>query len=277
LASVGIDSLAIPPGGSTVWASDYAFGVSDDLLLLNPTSGAVNFVVGIGGALAFSPNGSVLYAYGPGALTAFEAASLTPIASAPAGQLTNIGQVIPSPDGKRLYMSVNYVSGIANDSPVLFSQGEIRILDAATLKYSGAIYVAAGMGALALSPDGSTLLFTSNAGRVYSVSTTTFELTGTIDFKPANGLLNSLAISPDGTTAYVADSVNNLLMSANLNTQTQTATISVGAYPSPIAVTPDGTQVWVATLAALDVVNVATGQVGTIALHGEPSAIVFAQ
>jgi len=90
-------------------------------------------------------------------------------------------------------------------------------------------------------------------------------------------LLSSLAISPDGTTAYVADSVNNLLMSANLNTQTQTATISVGAYPSPIAVTPDGTQVWVATLASLDVVNVATGQVGTIALHGEPSAIVFAQ
>jgi YVTN family beta-propeller protein len=277
LASVGIDSLAIPPGGSRVWASDYAFGVSDDLLLLNPADGAVNFVAGIGGALAFSPNGSVLYTYGPGALTAYDAASLKRIASAPAGQLTNIGQVIPSPDGTRLYMSVTYVSGIANGSPVLFPQGEIRILDAATLKYTGAFSVDLGMGAMALSPDGSTLLFTSNLGRLYSVSTTTFALTGTIDFKPANGLLNSLALSPDGTTAYVADSVNNLLLSANLSSQTQTASIPVGAYPSTTAVTPDGTQVWVATLAALDVVNVATGQVGTIALPGEPSAIVFAQ
>jgi YVTN family beta-propeller protein len=277
LASVGIDSLAIPPGGSTVWASDYAFGTTDDLLFLNPANGAVNFVVGIGGALAFSPTGTVAYVYNPGALTAYNAASLMPLGSAYAGQLTNIGQVIPSPDGKRLYMSVSYVSGIPTDGPVLFSSGEIRILDAATLKYTGAFNVQLGMGTMALTPDGSALLFTSNLGRLYSISTTTFQVTGTIDFKPANGLLGGLALSPDGATAYVADSVNNLLMSANLSTQTQTATIPVGAYPSPIAVTPDGTQVWVATLAGLDVVTVATGEVGNIALPGEPSAIVFAQ
>jgi YVTN family beta-propeller protein len=276
LASVGIDSLAIPPGGSTVWASDYAYAFTDDLVFLNPSSGAVNFVVGIGGALAFSPNGTVLYAYNPGALTAYDAATLSPLAQAPAGQLTNIGQVIPSPDGKRLYMSVTYVSGVPNN-PVVFTQGEIRVLDAATLKYTGAFNVALGMGAMALTPDGSTLLFTSNAGRVYSVSTTTFELTGTIKLQPANGLLSALAVSPNGTTAYVADSVNNLLMAAELSTQTQTATISVGAYPSPIAITPDGTHAWVATLSGLDVVDVTTGEVGTIALPGEPSAIVFAQ
>jgi len=68
-----------------------------------------------------------------------------------------------------------------------------------------------------------------------------------------------------------------LVMAANLSTQKQTTTIPVGAYPSPIAITPDGTQVWVATLTGLDVVNVTTGEVGSIALPGEPSAIVFTQ
>ena len=277
LASVGIDSLAIPPGGSTVWASDFALGDTNELLFLNPANGAINFLVGIGGAVAFSPSGLVVYAYNPGAVTAFDAASLKFLGSAPAGQLTNIGQVIPSPDGKRLYMSVSYVSGVPKQGPVLFSSGEIRILDAATLRYTGAFNVSLGMGAMALSPDGSTLLFTTNLGRLYSISTKTFEVTGTIDFTPANGLLSSLAISPDGTTAYVADSVNNLVMAANLSTQTQTTTTPVGAYPSPIAITPDGTQLWVATLAGLDVVDVTTGEVGTIALPGEPSAIVFSQ
>ena len=138
LASVGINSLAIPPGGSTVWASDYAFGVTDDLLFLNPANGALQFVVGVSGALAFSPSGAVVYLYSPGRLTAYEAASLSPIGSAPAGQLTNIGQVIPSPDGKRLYMSVSYVSGNPDERLVLFPAGEIRVLDAATLKYTGA-------------------------------------------------------------------------------------------------------------------------------------------
>jgi YVTN family beta-propeller protein len=277
LGSVGINSLAISPGGNTVWASDYAFGGTEDVLFLNPTNDEVNFVAGIGGALAFSPNGAVAYAYNPAALTAYDAASLSPLGSAPAGQLTNIDQVIPSPDGKRLYMSVSYVSGIVKDGLELFSPGEVRVLDAATLKYTGAFYVASGMGAMALTPDGSTLIFTSNAGRVFSISTTTFRLTGSIDFKPANGLLNGLALSPDGTTAYVADAVNNLLLVANLSSQSQTATIPVDASPSPIEITPDGTQAWVATLAGLDVVNVATGKVSTIALPGVPSAIVFAQ
>ena len=107
-------------------------------------------------------------------------------------------------------------------------------------------------------------------------STATYEITATIHLTPADGLLTGLALSPDGSTAYVADEENNLLLVASIPTLTQQASIPVGASPSPIVVTPDGSGVWVATLAGLDIVNTATGELaGSVKLPGPPSAIVF--
>ena len=88
---------------------------------------------------------------------------------------------------------------------------------------------------------------------------------------PANGLLNGLALSPDGSTAYVADAENNLLLVANTPTQTQLASIPVGVSPSTVVVTPGGSEVWVATLAGLDIVNATTSQLsGSVKLSGTP-------
>ncbi len=277
LGGVGIDSLAIPPGGNTVWASQVSFGLGGDVLFLNPATEQVKYIVDISGALAFSPSGTVVYVYNPGGVTAYDVVSLTPVATAHVGQLTNVGQAIPSPDGTRLYISASFVSGIINKGDVLFAPGEILVLDTSTFKYTAAISVSDGMGALALTPDGSTLVYTSNYGRVHLISTATDKITATIHLTPANGLLSGLALSPDGSTAYVADALNNLLLVASLQTQTQLASISVGTSPSLVVVTPDGSEAWVATLAGLEIVDTATGQVsGPVALPGTPSAIVFA-
>jgi DNA-binding beta-propeller fold protein YncE len=277
LGGVGIDSLAIPPGGNTVWASQFSFGLGGDVLFLNPATEQVKYIVGISGALAFSPSGTVVYVYNPGGVTAYDVVSLTPVATAHVGQLTNVGQAIPSPDGTRLYISASFVSGIINKGDVLFAPGEILVLDTSTFKYTAAISVSDGMGALALTPDGSTLVYTSNYGRVHLISTATDKITATIHLTPANGLLSGLALSPDGSTAYVADALNNLLLIASLPTQTQLASCSVGTSPALVVVTPDGSEAWVATLAGLEIVDTATGQVsGPVALPGTPSAIVFA-
>jgi DNA-binding beta-propeller fold protein YncE len=275
-AGVDINSLAIPPSGTTVWASQYAFSLGGDTLFLNPATEQLNYVVNIFGAFAFSPNGTVVYAYNPGRLIAYDVTSLTKIGSAFPGQLTNFDQVIPSPDGLRLYVSVTYVSGVVNrGGSVVFAPGAIRVLDSSTFKYSATIGVSEGMGALALTPDGSTLVYTTNDGRLRLVSTSTNKIIATVQLTPENGLLNSLALSPDGTIAYVADTENNLLLVANLKTQTQQASYAVGSSPSPVAVTPDGSEAWVATLAGLEVLNTTTGLVRPVALPGEPSAIVF--
>ena len=275
LGGVGINSLAIPQGGTAVWASQYSFGLGGDLLFLNPATDQLKYIPGISGALAFSPDGTVLYTCNPGGVTAYEVASQTPIGAASAGQLSNIVQAIPSPDGTRLYLSVSFVSGVANHGGEFFSPGEILVLDTSTFKYTAAISIPAGMGPMALTPDGSTLIYATNFGRVQLLSTDKYALLGTVHLAPANGLLDGLALSPDGSTAYVTDGVNNLLLVANLTTQTQLASIPIGSNPSPIAISPDGSEAWVATVSGLEVVNIATGRVTSVALPGEPSAIVF--
>jgi YVTN family beta-propeller protein len=275
LGGVEINSLAILPGGTTVWASQYAFGLGGDILFLNPATEQLKYKVGYAGALAFSPSGTVVYVANPGAVTALDVATLTPIGTAYVEQLTNIGQAIPSPDGTRLYILASFVSGASNGAAVL-APGEILVLDTSTFKYTAAISVSDGMGAMALTPDGSTLVYTANYGRVHLLSTATNKVTATVHLTPANGLLNGLALSPDGSTAYVADAENNLLMVADLTTQTQLARIAVGNSPSPVVISPDGSEAWVATLAGLDIVNASTGLLsGPVQLPGEPSAIVF--
>jgi YVTN family beta-propeller protein len=273
LGGVGINSLAIPPGGATVWASDYSFGSGGDILFLNPATEQIKYIVGVTGAIAFSPGGTIFYSYSPSRLTAYNLASLTEIGSIGVGQLTNLDQAIPSPDGTKVYISASFVSGSGNE---LFAPGEILVLDTSTFKYTAAISVPDGMGAMALTPDGGTLVYTANYGRVHLLSTATRKVTATVELTPANGLLGSLALSPDGATAYVGDAVNNLLIVANLTTQSQQASIAVGSTPLPIAITPDGSEAWVGTLSNLEIVNTNTYAVSAVTLPGEPSAIVFA-
>jgi DNA-binding beta-propeller fold protein YncE len=133
------------------------------------------------------------------------------------------------------------------------------------------------MGAIALTPDGSTLVYTANHGRVHLLDTATNKVTGTIDLTPTNGDLANVAISPDGSMAYVADAQNNLLLVASLKSKTQVNSIAVGQGPSSVVVRPDGSEVWVATLAGSEIVDAATLQIsGKVRLPGVPSAIAFA-
>jgi YVTN family beta-propeller protein len=276
LGGVGINSLALRPGGASVWASQYAFGLGGDILALNPATGQLQYKVGYSGALAFGPNGSVVYVANPGAVTALDVASLTPVGRAYVGQLTNIDQVIPSPDGTRLYISASFVSGISSEQELL-APGEILVLDTSTFKYTAAISVSDGMGVMALTPDGSTLVYTANYGRVHLISTATNKTTGTIHLVPANGLFNGLALSPDGSTAYVVDGENNLLLIVNLATQIQQGSIAVGLGPAPVVISPDGSQAWLVTLSGLEIVDLAAREVsGTVRLPGTASAIVIA-
>ncbi len=279
LGGSGINTVAIEPGAKSVWASSYAFSPSGSILILNLATNRLGFDVGPAGNLSFSPSGTVLYAAGPAQVSILNATSLSQIAVIPAGNLQNIGQAVPSPDGKRLYVSVNFVSGAGPHAPTvsLLSQGEIVVVDTSTYKPVGIINIPDGVGAIGLTPDGSTLLCTSNFGHVHLIATATGAITATIKFTPANGSLVGVAVSPDGSKAYVTDSGNNLLFAANLATHTQVASFPVGSSPSMLAITPDGSEAWTVTAAGLDIVNLASGVVsGPVRLPGTPSAIVIA-
>jgi len=97
----------------------------------------------------------------------------------------------------------------------------------------------------ALTPDGSLLLVTDNAGAVDFVSTSTDTVVYTL---MTPGMFPSgIAISPDGNTAYVTNyDINALVMVIDIPSRTITGTIPLPVhYPKQIFLTPDGAQAWV--------------------------------
>jgi WD40 repeat protein len=128
LGGVDINSLAIHPGGKIVWASQYSFGLGGETIFLDPANWQTKYVVNISGAIAFSPDGKVVYFYHPGGVTAYDVASLTPIGSAYVGQLTNLGQARwlcranPPPSCSRCEPLSQIVPGRGNRSALLRSQ-----------------------------------------------------------------------------------------------------------------------------------------------------------
>ena len=80
-----------------------------------------------------------------------------------------------------------------------------------------------------------------------------------------------VAVSPDGTTAYVANSFSNTVSVINTTTNTVTTTITVGTLPRGVAVSPDGTTLYVtnwddADVSVIDTATNATKQVGGVAV-----------
>ena len=87
-----------------------------------------------------------------------------------------------------------------------------------------------------------------------------------------------VAISPDGTTAYVANYSPSTVSVINTSTNTVTATITVGTNPYNLAVSPDGTKAYVTNTTAnnVSVINTSDNTVAaTITVGGDPSDVAF--
>ncbi len=79
-------------------------------------------------------------------------------------------------------------------------------------------------------------------GTAAPAAATTYLVTATI---PVGDGPQSVAVSPDGTTAYVADAAANAVSVLDLTANTLARTVSVGLGPYAVAVSPHGTAVYV--------------------------------
>ena len=105
-----------------------------------------------------------------------------------------------------------------------------------------------------VTPDGSTAVVTSfgpypddSGGAVTFINLANNQIMNTL-MMPFDVTPNGLAISPDGTTAYVSNFTNPgpSILVINIPTQTITGTIqNVVPYPLGLSLTPDGSQLWV--------------------------------
>jgi DNA-binding beta-propeller fold protein YncE len=110
-----------------------------------------------------------------------------------------------------------------------------------------------------VTPDGSTAVVTSfgplnaTGGAVTLIDLSSNQVTNTV-MMPFGVTPNGLAISPDGTTAYIGNfTLPGQILVMNIASQTITATIPIVVpYPSGLTLTPDGSQLWIASPLGLE-------------------------
>lgn len=143
------------------------------------------------------------------------------------------------------------------------------------------IPVGATPGYVAITPDGRYAYIANRGAQVVTVLDTTInKVTATIPI--AAGPPQFIAFSPDGSRAWVSvyndDKTINLVDVINTRTTQALTEIPVEKKPYALAVTPDGTSVWVPShdAGALDIIDVASGTVAqTLPVAKNPHWVAF--
>ena len=171
-------------------------------------------------------------------------------------------------------ITVHPVSGVIYVSQEGVNQ--ISILDPTSHAVSGTITTGGTVNAMTFTPDGSNLL----AVETLSSAVEIFDQAGTQIGSPIALSANpyAIAVTPDGTTAYISATFQNKIIEIDLTTLTQTDH-SVMGFPLGIAVSPDGQELWVPLLSGgqVQVFSLPTFTVETsISVVGGPSLVKFA-
>jgi YVTN family beta-propeller protein len=254
------------PGGPLMYVSNIAENSAITAYSLNTGAALATLpTTGVAEALAFSPDGSTVYAAESGDYVGvINVATNTVTANIPVGFWPT--SLAVSLDGSTVYVT---------DA----QSNTISVINASTHTVTATIPAGASPQSVVISPDGATLYVAGSgdvsndeAGTITMISTATDGIIGTISMGAYAGAA-AVALSPDGTTAYVANADSNAVSVIDLTTDAVTATIPVGLFPDSLTVTPDGRSVYVANSSSesISVIDTATDAVtATIPIAGGP-------
>jgi YVTN family beta-propeller protein len=173
-----------------------------------------------------------------------------------------------TPDGTKIYV-------MNSDSST------ISVIDAATNKVIATIPLGQNSSRVAASPDG-TKMYILDINGISVIDTATNTLTVTI---PVKGFLNGIAVAPDGSKIYVTNpdfdanfipKGRGTVLVIDAVTSKVIATVLVGYTPLGIAVTPDGSKIYVTNegQSTVSVIDASTNKkIATIRVDDRPMGV----
>jgi len=233
---------------------------SSSVSVVDPVSLTVTATVPVPGganAVATSSDGHRVYVSGV-SMSILDTATNTVVGTIP---LPSPGNALAlSSNGSRLYVGLQ--------------GGSIEVIDTTTALVTATISVGGDVASMSLTPSQARLLAASPGAHGTSViDTATNAVVATIPgcCGGSRAIPESVAVSPDGTRAYVASSTTSpgsfpgavQVIDTATNTVLGTLAIST-SFPDAVALSPDGTRAYVGDPANLYVVDLTTGTSGTL-------------
>jgi YVTN family beta-propeller protein len=272
-------AVAVSPDGKRAYVADFGSGV---LAAVDTASKKVVYSVPVGSepvSVAVSPDSSTVYVANSfsNSVTAIDAKKFKRKTIVIPNQYQGYPSSIAiTPDGKTVYVAVNnpqpdfgnaicWIVGIDTSMHQVTSATRIRYPMALTVSPDGkAIYVIGGF-----------------SDTLYTISTATHKITHAVDLQsgpPTQPVTGGIAVTPDGTKVFAADSVTAGIFEVDVATQKLVEMIPVGQAPGSLAITHDGSQLWATDLHATSawMIDVATGSlIKEIPLRNQSYGIAF--
>jgi DNA-binding beta-propeller fold protein YncE len=225
------------------YVTNFQGGGNGRVTPVNVISGASDTAIVTGNfpnGIALSPDQSKIYVtiFSTETVQIFDAVTNALLGSTPTGN--DPAYVVITPDGTKGYT--------ANQSST-----SVTVFDAITFAHITNVNTPGVFPiSVAVTPDGTQVLVSLDDGSIGFIDTTTQALT--IPAGTGPGTMSTpwgIAITPDGTIAYVAEAGSNIVQRIDIINQTTLgAPIPVGNGPENIAITPDG--LWVYVINASD-------------------------
>jgi YVTN family beta-propeller protein len=125
-------------------------------------------------------------------------------------------------------------------------------------------------------PDSHTVYLGTNDGRIFVFDAVSSEVTGSIDLEVPLSRVNHLALNSAGTVLYASSFTSGSVSEVDVAAGTVVRTFFVGGQPQGIAISPDGTELFVANernLGEVDVYDVVADTLETSIPSGATSNI----
>ncbi len=263
--SSGTEELAVTPDQSHVYASGF---LNDVLVIDTVTNTVVATVQGVPSpdGVAVTPDGNFAYVandLSAGTVTVISTATNTIVATIPVGPSPFLPKV--TPDGTLVYVSNQ--------------NGTLSVIQTSNNTVVATVN-APGPTGLAFTPNGAFAYVGdyTNPGTVTVLAIPSNTVVATVQLGANTVDPIKVAVTPDGTLAYVTNLGSNNVSVIDTASNSVIATVSVGTAPYGIAISPDGSLVYVGNLGdgTVSIISTSTNTVTATIPVGDGSGIAMA-